>query len=282
MVLTVAERKARVAQVFDRVAASYDQGVDYFQPLGRALVEATRIAPGDRVLDVGTGRGACLIPAADEVGPAGEVIGIDLSRGMVDRTNAELHARGTSNARVVVMDAEAPSFEPGTFDAVVAGMSLFFLPDLPTALWRLRGLLRANGRIGFSSFSRDDERWEALHAAMRPYLPDGVELRRHHAPPGHPFHRAETLTRLLLDASFTDVRHVDRPFTARFRDPRTWWDWSWANGQRAILQQIPAERQEEARGAALTALDGLCERDGTLELRVVARFSLARRRGAAG
>lgn len=279
MLLTVEERKARIASVFDRVADDYDTaGVDYFKPLGRDLVVATGVAPGDRVLDVGCGRGACLFSAAEAAGPAGEVIGVDLSPNMVARTNADIALRGIGNARALQGDAEALDFAPESFDAVVSGMAMFFLPDPAAVLRDLHDLLRPGGRIGFSSFSGDDERWEVLHRAVAPYLPPGVELRRHVAPPDHPFHLTSTLTRMLIDAGFADARHVHEPFTARFRDPQHWWDWSWANGQRAMLQRIPVEQLAAAREAALAALSTLCEPDGSLELRVVARFSLGRRR----
>jgi len=279
MLLTVEERKARIASVFNRVADQYDgAGVDYFTPLGRDLVVATGVAPGDRVLDVGCGRGACLFPAAEAAGPAGEVVGVDLSANMVARTNADIARRGVRNARAIQGDAEALDLPPASFDVVVSGMAMFFLPDPAAALRDLHDLLRPGGRIGFSSFSGDDERWEVLYEALEPYLPPGAELRRHIAPPDHPFHLTSTLTRMLVDAGFTEARHVHEPFTVRFRDPQQWWDWSWANGQRAVLERIPAEQLPAARQAALSALSRLREPDGTLELRVVARFSLGRRR----
>ena len=66
-----------VAGVFDRAAPTYDNvGVEFIAAVGRTLVSDAGIRPGERVLDVGCGRGAVLIPAADAVGPERSVLGI--------------------------------------------------------------------------------------------------------------------------------------------------------------------------------------------------------------
>src|ERR1700687_5705360 len=71
-------KKEIIAQVFARAASGY-QRITHFHPLGRELVELAQIPAGARVLDVATGRGAILFPAAECVGQQGEVIGVDIS-----------------------------------------------------------------------------------------------------------------------------------------------------------------------------------------------------------
>src|SRR5688500_2176491 len=83
---------------------------------GRRLVEGVGVSAGDAVLDVATGRGAVLFPAAERVGPGGSVVGIDLAVGMVERTRAEIERRGVANASVRQMDAERLDFADGSFD----------------------------------------------------------------------------------------------------------------------------------------------------------------------
>ena len=97
---------------------------------------------GDRVLDVGCGRGAALFPAAEAVGVTGSVAGIDLVAAMVAATAADITRRGVANASVRVGDAESPEFPDRSFDAVLAGFVLFFLPDLAAALRACARLLR--------------------------------------------------------------------------------------------------------------------------------------------
>ena len=81
------------AGVFDRAADTYDAvGVPWFQPIALRLVTELAVQPGERVLDIGCGRGAALFPLAEAAGPAGSVVGIDLSPRMVELTAADATA----------------------------------------------------------------------------------------------------------------------------------------------------------------------------------------------
>jgi O-methyltransferase/aklanonic acid methyltransferase len=97
MNITTAQSKAAIIGTFDRAAASYDRiGPGYFAHFGRRLVELAKIAPGAKLLDVATGRGAVLFPAARQVGSKGHVTGIDLSSEMVKTTAADAACRRAS------------------------------------------------------------------------------------------------------------------------------------------------------------------------------------------
>jgi ubiquinone/menaquinone biosynthesis C-methylase UbiE len=59
------DKHAQVAALFDQLADSYDQvGVDYFQPIAEGLVGRLKPQTGERVLDIGCGRGAALLRLA--------------------------------------------------------------------------------------------------------------------------------------------------------------------------------------------------------------------------
>ncbi len=64
--------KAEIASLYNVVAEAYGNvGPPFLQIAGERLVEAAAIRAGERVLDVATGRGAALFPAAEAVGPTG-------------------------------------------------------------------------------------------------------------------------------------------------------------------------------------------------------------------
>lgn len=143
------ETKAALAGLFTRAAATYGEvGPGYF---GQGLIARMRLAPGMHVLDVACGRGAALFPAADAVGSAGWVTGIDLSDGIVTATNGEIAQRGVHNASAQVMDAEQLAFPDGAFDAVSCALALFFMPHRAAALAEFHSVLRADGRVGIST-----------------------------------------------------------------------------------------------------------------------------------
>jgi ubiquinone/menaquinone biosynthesis C-methylase UbiE len=280
---TAAEVKRFLSGLFDRVAATYESvGVPFFGPLGRRLVLVAALQPGWRVLDVGCGRGAALIPAAEAVGPTGEVIGIDLAPGMVEATAVLAERRGLHNVRVLQMDAESPDPALGPFDAVLAGFVVFLLPDPLGALRRYLGMLRPGGRFAMSSWAAEDARWRVLHAVYEQFQPP--------PPTGEPgTHLFEDVLRrwqdtnwveaLLTDAGFAGVHSENHVHRSRFRDADHYLEWDWAHAGRAAWERLPVERHDEVRAALRIALGPLAESDGSLILQSSARYTVARRPG---
>lgn len=164
------EAKAAVAAVFDRSADSYEQvGPQFFTPFGQALVERAGIVRGDRVLDVGCGRGHVLIPAAAAAGPEGSVVGTDLAPGMVERT-AEATA-SLPHVTVLLGDAAAPDFPDASFDVILAGLVIFFLPEPDKALVEYRRLLKPGGRMAFTTFGKQDPVFDAVVKRIASFAP---------------------------------------------------------------------------------------------------------------
>jgi ubiquinone/menaquinone biosynthesis C-methylase UbiE len=270
------EIKRYLVGVFDRAAGSYESvGVPFFGPLGRRLVQVAALEPGWRVLDIGCGRGAALIPAAEAVGPAGEVIGIDLAPGMVEASAAAAERRGLRNVRLLVMDAERPDPALGTFDAVVAGFVMFMLPDVAGALRRYAGMLRPGGRFAMSSWAAHDARWDVLEPVYEQFHPRDVPR------------LDDTVTRwqdtnwveaLVAEAGFTGVHSEVHVHRSRFRDADHFWEWDRSHGGRSVWETVPVERHAEVRALLRRALAGIAEPDGSLLLHSVARYTVASRR----
>ena len=113
------ESKAKVIAVYDAAAATYNLvGPSFFLHFGRRLANSIGIAPGSNVLDVATGTGAALVPAAELVGDEGRVVGIDISTLMIGRARTEIQKSGVRNADVLVADAESLPFSQKPFQPV--------------------------------------------------------------------------------------------------------------------------------------------------------------------
>ena len=84
--------KARDAASYDDVAEAYARYIDnrLSPPLACRICDLAELAPGERVLDVGTGTGVAALEAVRRVGPSGLVTAIDLSEGMI-RTARLVH-----------------------------------------------------------------------------------------------------------------------------------------------------------------------------------------------
>jgi ubiquinone/menaquinone biosynthesis C-methylase UbiE len=127
--------------------------VQAFGPATELMLDLAGVAAGARVLDLGAGTGDQTIMAAQRVGSGGLVLATDISAAMLDVARESARAAGLSNIRIQVMDAQRIDLEPGSFDAVIARLSLQFVPDVPRALAEARRVLRAGGRLAAIVYS---------------------------------------------------------------------------------------------------------------------------------
>lgn len=225
-------RSAAIVGVFDRAATTYDQvGVDFFGPVAEALVARTAPRPGERVLDLGCGRGASALRAAVAVGPTGVVTATDLAPAMVRALREQ--AADLPWLTASIGDAALPP--PGPWDVIEASLVLFFLPDLATALDRYRDALSPTGRLGVTWFGEADESWEAELGSIVGGIPEGSRPLGNIAKQGA-FESVEALEGLLAARGFGDVTTTQQRIHLEFGDPEQWWDWMWSQGQRSLLE----------------------------------------------
>jgi SAM-dependent methyltransferase len=276
------QEPAGMVGVFDRAARDYESvGVDYFGVFGRHLVEIAAIAAGERVLDVGCGRGAALFPAADRVGRSGEVVGIDLSPTMVSLTSDDAMSRGLDQVRVYVMDAQAPDIHE-QFDVVMSSLVIFFLADPAAALRNWSDLLVENGRLAISTFgSPSDPRWDWIAPTMLSFagkdavVVGGIGARE----PGRsgPFESTQSVEDLINANGFTDATSVVRRHETRFVDADQWLAWSWSHGGRGSWERVPEARRPEAEQLFRDRLAEMTEPDGSITLIQPLRYTVARK-----
>jgi O-methyltransferase/aklanonic acid methyltransferase len=272
---TPAEHKASVARLYDTIAAAYDQvGPPFYARNGERLVALLALRPGERVLDAGCGRGACLLPAAEAIGSggsaAGSAIGIDGSARMVELVTAEAHRRGLSNVYAMVGDAEAPEFDAESFDAVLSGFVLRLLPDPGAALRAYLRLLRPGGRLGVTFYAAGfGPRWRPVEAELEAFLPGGQPAT------GSQLDSTAAFAALLGEAGFDAVRVDDQPFDVAFPDVAAWWDYLWSSGYRGMMERIPPADRDRAREVLCAAAAPMREADGSLVMDVKVRYATA-------
>jgi ubiquinone/menaquinone biosynthesis C-methylase UbiE len=80
------------------------------------LINALRLTPGMRVLDVGAGIGRVAIPIAEKVGPTGEVVALDVQQEMLDRLNKRAADSGITNIRTIRAAAGDGAIDDTNFD----------------------------------------------------------------------------------------------------------------------------------------------------------------------
>jgi SAM-dependent methyltransferase len=116
--------------------------------VGPILVEACRIGPGQRVLDVAAGTGNAAIRAAQR---GADVVASDLNPEQFRAGRAEAAAAG-AELEWVVADAQALPFADGAFDVVMSLFGALFAPDHQAVADELVRVCRPGGIVGMANF----------------------------------------------------------------------------------------------------------------------------------
>ncbi len=272
--MVVTDLREAIAGVFDRSAVTYDQvGVDFFGMVGAQLVRDAGLTAGQRVLDLGCGRGAVTFAAAEAVGPGGSVTAVDLAPTMVALTADDAKERGLNHVRVAVMDAQEPDLDAGAFDVALSSLALFFLPDPTAGLRAWRAATRDDGRLGITTFvGQDDERWSWLKDVFptrdpKAGTPDAEERGA--------FDSTQGVHALLETARWVSPSTVEREHVVRFTDAEQWLQWSWSHGMRMFWERTPEGQHAQVRTRALAELAAMQERYGELSVRMQVRYTTA-------
>ena len=98
-------------------------------PVTPMLLDALALQPGERVVDIGSGGGGGTIEFARAVGPAGSVIGVDISDALVRLARARADEAGAGNVVFVVADAQTDELPGGPFDVATSKFGVMFFAD---------------------------------------------------------------------------------------------------------------------------------------------------------
>lgn len=122
------------------------------------------IEEGNTVLDIGSGSGTDALIASLMVGPAGEVIGLDMTRAMRERLEANAAEMGARNVRVLDANAEAIPLPDASVDVVTTNGVLNLVPDKAQAVREIHRVLRPGGRVQVSDIVLADTPSEACRS----------------------------------------------------------------------------------------------------------------------
>ena len=106
-----------------------------------------RIEPGATVLDLGCGAGTDLLIAAQMVGPEGKVIGIDMTRTMLDRVKASAAALGVDNVEVYEGLIESLPVPDESIDVLISNGVIDLVPDKDAVFDEIDRVLKPGGRL---------------------------------------------------------------------------------------------------------------------------------------
>lgn len=136
-------------ELYDSRSSKYDDS--HHPRLARHMVELAHIQPGEKVLDLACGTGLVSYPASAAVGMEGEVIGVDISSGMLNEAKNKLSKHAPQNVQFYlhsITDLDSLDAIKGkTFDVVICCSALVLLEDATAALKHWTSYMKPGGRL---------------------------------------------------------------------------------------------------------------------------------------
>ncbi len=200
----------------ERWTASWPAREQLTSAVTPALLEKIALRPGVRVVDVGSGGGGLALELGSRVGPQGQVVGVDLSRALVELARARAEEHSLRTVTFVVADAQTDEFPGAPFDLAVSQFGVMFFEDPVAAFANIAAGLRPTGRLAFVSWqSAARNPWHTA-PVLKPFVPPGPEPPAGSYVPG-PFGLgdAAATAAILGEAGFVEVDHEDRELVVR-------------------------------------------------------------------
>jgi ubiquinone/menaquinone biosynthesis C-methylase UbiE len=264
----------------------WDRAADHYEslwgaPLGHAraaVLEFAALAPGERVLDVASGTGLITFEAARAVGLEGDVLGIDVSRRMVELSMQRARTLEIANCRFAHMDAEKLTLPDASFDVVICALGLMYVPDPERALREMQRVLRPGGRMAIAVWGeRSNCGWSALFPIV------DAEVTSEVCPLFFQLGQPDALARMCADATLEVASQRRVTVTLNFHSPEEACDAAFLGGPVALAwSRFSEDVRARARNRYLDAIEPWRRERGYAipgEFLVIAARAAARREG---
>jgi len=226
-------------ELFDRLADRYDQIIPFFATFGEQLIDLLDPAPGTRLLDIGTGRGA--IAAAAQARGC-QVTATDPSRAMIEH----LDIPGV-DARV--MDAHHLDLPGHSYDLATGGFMIHVVDDPEHVLTEVRRVLRPGATVAFTTPGHFDDngRWDDYNAVVRDYRRKTLPGRDR---PGKDI----DVDQALAATGYTEVREANLQVHIPVATPQAAWDFQMSHGFAGFVEALTPADAADLQARALTEL----------------------------
>ena len=247
----LSEHARRAARAYGAAADHYGSvALGFWDRFGAATVARLPLAAGGSVLDLCCGAGASAIPAARAVGPAGQVLGIDVAEPLLELARTRAAREGLANIEFRHSDATSTGLPDGSFDAVVCVFGVFFAPDMPAFAAEMWRLVRPGGVLAITTWGAglfepaNTCFWESV-GEVEPSLVRAFN-------PWDEITTTAALAGLFPRAAVPAV--VAAPGQHHLDQPGSFWDIVLGSGYRATIDALSQEQRDRVHQRLLSKL----------------------------
>jgi SAM-dependent methyltransferase len=164
-VRAVAEAFGYSAEELTSIPAAANMGLSCGNPTATA-----HLRPGEVVVDLGSGGGLDVFLAAQQVGPTGRAIGIDMTPEMIDRAGANAAAGGYTNVEFHLATIDRLPLADASADCVISNCVLNLAPDKPAVFREIFRVLKPGGRLAVSDIALKGDLPESIAKSLAAYV----------------------------------------------------------------------------------------------------------------
>ena len=132
-------------------------------------ISKAELKPGEIVLDLGSGAGFDAFLAAQRVGESGKVIGVDMTREMIEKATMNSEKLKISNVEFRLGEIEKIPVSDGSVDVVISNCVINLSPDKSAVFKEIHRTLKPGGRIIISDILRSGEMPEEIRSNPAAY-----------------------------------------------------------------------------------------------------------------
>jgi ubiquinone/menaquinone biosynthesis C-methylase UbiE len=237
------EAQRRAAFAYNAAADFYDTApLSFWNYFGRRTTELLSLPIGGRVLDVCCGAGASALPAAESVGPEGNVIGVDVAQALLELARMKAAQQNLGNVQFELGDLFSLRFPNESFDAVVCVFGIFFVPDMEMAVRELWRCVRPGGQLAVTTWGQN-----FFEPANSAFWRSVKEVRPDLHKSFHPWDRINnqaSLKAILKEGGVESPKIIAENRSHPIQSAVDWWTILLGSGYRGTIEQLnPSERQ---------------------------------------
>lgn len=209
--------------------------LDYWLDFAKELVKCAKLKPSGKILDVGTGGGACLIAAYEYLGENCQLVGIDKNENRLSQTIKKFKDTTIDKVKFQVMDAADLRFENSSFDNILCGFVGFsdtfdfetnqFISD-NKKMKEIFRVLKIGGEVALSTWSYQQD-IEIARRLLQKYLISNNMKKIDEIESLSISYSKESINGfkiIMEDAGFKKIRIFSKDFIIKYKNVEEWWE----------------------------------------------------------
>lgn len=209
--------------------------LDYWSDFARELVKLVTLKSNGKILDVGTGSGACLIAAADKLGKNCQLVGIDKNEDQLSLARKNFDNIVVESAQFRTMEASNLKFDDNSFDNILCGFIGFSdsydfknnqIIGKNAKMKEIFRVLKSGGEVAFSTWEYQQD-IEVARGLLQEYLRHKNMKKNNdieNLSISYSKESVDGFKLIMKDAGFSNIKIFSKIYNIIYKSVDEWWD----------------------------------------------------------